>query len=214
MTVVYWLYDETCNDPWNSGYVGVTSDPRMRFYRHKKSKRFPEDTQIKIIFEGSEQECLEQEKNYRPAPFMGWNIADGGGMPPNLKGRKHRPESITKMKAISRRKFTEADRIKAALVHSTRIQSLEERQKRRLSALGKNTWTKGRKNPFLLTLQPIQCERCGSNSSPGLYKRWHGENCRNFQGKPCKKCGNIWKNLSGKCMFCRKRQRETISVAG
>jgi hypothetical protein len=40
-----------------------------------------------VVFCGTMKQCLLREKRLRPKPNMGWNIAEGGGMPPSPKGK-------------------------------------------------------------------------------------------------------------------------------
>ena len=78
-------------NPWKEGYIGVTTRSlQERFSEHKNSDNLLLSRSIKkyspeIIFlaEGSEQEILELERQYRPEPNIGWNLTIGGGMPPS-----------------------------------------------------------------------------------------------------------------------------------
>lgn len=40
-----------------------------------------------VVLEGSREYCLFIEKHLRPLPRMGWNLTEGGGDPPNQKGK-------------------------------------------------------------------------------------------------------------------------------
>ena len=78
--IVYWIHDDTCYDPANHGYIGVTtsSRKRARFLEHKGSNRFPKDFKFVELRRGSAKECYLTEACLRPKANIGWNIAPGG----------------------------------------------------------------------------------------------------------------------------------------
>lgn len=204
---VYWLYDETCSDPWHDGYIGVTNDHMRRFKEHEKSNRFPTGFKIKIVFEGTEIECLEQENFYRPDVCIGWNIMYGGGKPPSYLGRKHTEKTKEKMRRnAAKRPIEYYDRLiqSGSSANRGKKWSIERRRKHGERLKGVNNWTKGSKQTpetkekirqamkgrnvtpgWKISLgkkgkklQKIICECCGKVCVPGMYKRWHGVNCR------------------------------------
>lgn len=78
--VVYWIFDETCSRPGDNGYVGVTisSREKARILEHRRSGRFPDNAQIKILTRGNAEACYSYEAILRPHAMIGWNIAAGG----------------------------------------------------------------------------------------------------------------------------------------
>jgi hypothetical protein len=74
----------------NEGYIGVSYNPKYRFYQHKKSKThvgnainlYKEDVELSIILCASRKYCLEIEAKLRPVDNIGWNEVAGGGNPP------------------------------------------------------------------------------------------------------------------------------------
>jgi hypothetical protein len=78
MTFVYWVFDSTCSLETDSGYVGVSEDPRTRLINLRTARTVPCDAQQKILFEGTRKECLKRERELRPAKNIGWNKARGG----------------------------------------------------------------------------------------------------------------------------------------
>jgi hypothetical protein len=76
MTIVYWLFDAACTDPWSHGYVGVTGNLSQRLKRHRLKRAV---FKYRVLFEGSKQECYAFEAELRPEPFIGWNRGQGGG---------------------------------------------------------------------------------------------------------------------------------------
>jgi len=66
MTLVYWVYDETCSDPSYHGYVGVSENPLRRHSELCSVGRVPANSKLKDIFEGTREECLVRERQLRP----------------------------------------------------------------------------------------------------------------------------------------------------
>jgi len=87
--VVYWIRHKDHSDPYNQGYVGVTTNFSRRTKSHirevKQSKHSNEfllenltdEVVIDLLFEGLEEECYDLERKYRPFMYVGWNIAPG-----------------------------------------------------------------------------------------------------------------------------------------
>jgi NUMOD3 motif len=134
MTVVYWLFDAACTDPWSHGYVGVTVDlpNRMKWHRAKRGV-----FECRVLFEGTDTECYALEAAMRPDAFMGWNQALGG----ECGGGRH-PRSVETR-----------ERMRQASFH--RYADQRERDKMRELMIGRKiTWGKkisvrkqGVKNP-------------------------------------------------------------------
>lgn len=88
-----YLYKISCDKSINE-YYGVTNNVRTRFSGHKtKNNKAPVscairkynlnvDSHCTVLFEGTYDECLVLEAQYRPRANMGWNVLPGGG---NLK---------------------------------------------------------------------------------------------------------------------------------
>ena len=84
----------------DQGYVGVSNDPKRRFSTHKRSSdnpvlkkvfsKYGEKVRqtILAVFDTIE-EALWQEFTLRPTTRIGWNIAVGGGLPPDSKGKNN-----------------------------------------------------------------------------------------------------------------------------
>lgn len=81
--VVYWLHNEACRNPAMDGYVGITWRLTERVKAHRTSFRLYRgigDFKVKVLFKGTEEQCLAIEEDLRPKPNMGWNIARGGNV--------------------------------------------------------------------------------------------------------------------------------------
>lgn len=140
---VYWIYDGTCSTPDCSGYIGITNRMDDRLYEHVCLGRVPKNSELKILFSGTRQECLGIERHWRPRPGIGWNRSAGGN-----HGVLHGEEVRAKISASHKGKrkgprgpLTEEHREKigAALRGKKRASHSAERiEKNRLAQLGKH----------------------------------------------------------------------------
>lgn len=79
------------------GYVGISTEPKSRWSRHKSErsdsserlkraiKKYNPDFKVIGVFD-SLNDALWQESTLRPFDRMGWNLVKGGGMPPSKGG--------------------------------------------------------------------------------------------------------------------------------
>ena len=102
---VYWLYDSTCQRPNEDGYVGVTHTSRLdtRILEHRRSKRFPDNFEFRILIEGYPETCYMYEFIMRPHKHIGWNRACGGARGA-LLDRSHSEETKAKIGASNKGK--------------------------------------------------------------------------------------------------------------
>ena len=137
MYSIYWIKYKNHTDPYKDGYVGISKDPLKRFKEHKNSKdnnmvkgAIKNGAHIEILFNNlSITEALEIEKSYRPKELMGWNLCEGGQLPPSKKGYKYKEG-------------------KQILVGKNRTDSQKESAKKHSERMKKNIpWNKG-KNGF------------------------------------------------------------------
>lgn len=138
---VYWYHLASQTDVNTQGYVGVTSDLKGRDWTHKRGKRgyatilrnaftkYGEDKVLKdILFTGTQVDAYDYEESLRPVKNIGWNIAIGGGLPPDCTGRKHSEESI--------RKMVESNRIaKLGKVYPNKFKGVTDRHSEETKAL-------------------------------------------------------------------------------
>lgn len=82
----------------SQGYIGISTNVERRWKEHKAGRTNKhlknaldkyDDVQFMIITEGNKDEILRMEEWLRPEENMGWNIAKGGGVPPNHTGEGH-----------------------------------------------------------------------------------------------------------------------------
>ncbi len=86
MCFVYWVKRFGHKDVMTEGYVGITDHPLKRLADHNYSQNLLlrrslnkyKDIEFHILFEGTREECLQKEKEYRPTPSIGWNLMEGG----------------------------------------------------------------------------------------------------------------------------------------
>ncbi len=116
---VYWIHHKNHYDVLSDGYVGISSNVDERFKKHKKLNtnkhlsnsilKYKDNVMFDVIHSGLEQELAEfVEFEYRSKENIGWNIAIGGGIPPNAKGRKKSKQSIDKWRD-TRHGYTHSD---------------------------------------------------------------------------------------------------------
>jgi hypothetical protein len=94
--LVYWVYDRRCTSPERDGYIGCTSSAKRQIPR--AMERF-NVTQFRILFRGTQDECLAVESKLRPRPGIGWNIAAGGSRYGN--GLADVPKPITQRERMA-----------------------------------------------------------------------------------------------------------------
>jgi len=74
MAFLYWIFDSSCSNEIESGFVGVTEhSPKVRLQHLCSSGTVPKDSQMNFLFEGSRHECFVKERVLRPRPGIGWN---------------------------------------------------------------------------------------------------------------------------------------------
>lgn len=106
----YYLYHicrSSDEGDYSKGYVGITNNPEERWKRHRSgysgSQRLYrayckyDDIVESVILEGPREVCAYYEATLRPSPKIGWNIAEGGGLPPNLSGKVMSEEQKAKI---------------------------------------------------------------------------------------------------------------------
>jgi hypothetical protein len=106
--VCYWLFDATCSDPKQHGYVGVTGSLAQRLANHRfKEEILPRNFRCEILVSGTRAECLEYELNLRPDFNVGWN-KDRGGINGHLghRGRKHSNATLKRIRVAALKRFS------------------------------------------------------------------------------------------------------------
>ena len=111
---VYWIRHPDHTDMFTQGYIGISSNVKQRWESHSKNssnlhigravKKYGWNNLIKeVLVIADEVYCLMIEAKLRVEKQIGWNVIEGGGMPPKTggwnKGRKIPKEELTNMKA-------------------------------------------------------------------------------------------------------------------
>ena len=99
--VVYWLHRKTHKNILTEGYVGITINPERREKEYRRvsgtglhnihltrALEKYDDIVFEVIFDGTRDECINEEIRLRPEKNIGWNIAMGGFFPPDVTGIK------------------------------------------------------------------------------------------------------------------------------
>ena len=128
----YWVRLNTHTDRYTEGYIGVTNNPIRRMYMHRWNKMGPVypyvqvGVVLEILHEGTQDECHDWERHYRPTPNVGWNVYPGGSFGNALAGMS-KPAS-------QRRRMSEAARGRAKSPEHRAALSKASKNRKRLTA--------------------------------------------------------------------------------
>jgi hypothetical protein len=121
MYCVYWIHLPEHTDPYTQGYIGISKDTARRLIEHKCYKKNAhlsnamakyDNIQMTIMHVAPKEECISLEHLYRPCPQIGWNIAEGGGIPPSPKGKKQSADTIAKRVATRKATYIHTEETK------------------------------------------------------------------------------------------------------
>lgn len=90
---LYWIHLPEHTDPETQGYIGITCDIKRRIREHKNPnsrsrvskaiRKYGSRIVIDVLMKGlSKNNAITLEEQYRPSKMCGWNITEGGGIPP------------------------------------------------------------------------------------------------------------------------------------
>lgn len=187
--VVYWIFDETCIDPSNSGYVGVTKNVKIRFSAHIRNGRVPVHALYKVLFEGTREQCFAVEFEFRPIKGIGWNRAVGGVQGWKI-GFKHSENALKKMRGLKRGKKQTPEHVAKRVATTTG----QKRPKQSASMRGSRNPTYGTKRPKHVVeamrrgllgkphvnRQEIYCVGCHQRASKSVLAKYHTKCWRLF----------------------------------
>jgi hypothetical protein len=178
MNETYSVYHIHVEPNLNSGYIGISKNVTLRFSQHgwkrKRSNKhlrnalakYGDAVKFSIVVDGLDYEAASLvEEMLRPNPNMGWNIAVGGDIPPNPKGKMRSAEyraNIAKAKMGSQnpmfgKKLTFSD---------------SHRQNISKALQGRPSASKGKNRP------QMSCSHCGKIGNAGGMYLWHFDKCR------------------------------------
>jgi predicted GIY-YIG superfamily endonuclease len=179
---VYWLHLLEHSDLTCEGYIGVSKDPYRRLLEHKNTakkgynqnpylgrvlNKYNQQVLQTIIFQGTEQECYQQEENIRPNKNIGWNANKGGIKPPNMLGIPRSEETKKKIsKKLKGHVQSFETRCKISKKNKLRIVSPETRKKLSI-------FFKGKKRPEEVKIKISQALKGRKGIIPSREKREH-----------------------------------------
>lgn len=147
--LIYWIHSDQETNIETQGYVGITKNLPRRLKEHRRKPNFLDNRNVDVFLYGDKLYCKQIEKSLRPKRNIGLNIAEGGGLPPNVKGIKRSNETKAKIKAsmvgFSGKRHSEESKAKMRAVERVPHPHTEE-TKKRLSEIAKNRTTP---NPML-----------------------------------------------------------------
>lgn len=123
---VYWIRLSEHNDIKSQGYVGLSNNPKRRFKEHlinentilsNAIKKYGNNIILDIVTENvSLEEAKKIEYDLRPKMRIGWNIMNGGSVPPSNKGIE-RPSHSERMRGKNNPFYgkTHSDEVKQIL---------------------------------------------------------------------------------------------------
>jgi len=142
--LIYWIHSDKETNIETQGYVGITKNLPRRLKEHRRKPNFLDNRTVDVFLYGDKLYCKQIEKSLRPKRNIGLNIAEGGGLPPNVKGIKRSNETKAKMKAnmVGFRDRRHTDETKAKMREAIRTPHKHtEITKKRLSEIAKNRTT-------------------------------------------------------------------------
>ncbi len=118
----------------DEGYIGISCNPTSRWAEHRRRVENPHlanaikkyDVVFSIISaHETVEEALWQELTLRPTDHLGWNLAKGGGLPPNSGGwnkGKTTPDDVRLKQSEARvGRFSDKDHPRAKLANVYRV---------------------------------------------------------------------------------------------
>ena len=175
----YTVYHIHIEQGLNTGYIGITKNLALRKsqhgWKHKKSNahlknalfKYKDAIRWSVVAEGlDEKTALWVEKMLRPWPSIGWNIATGGGIPPNPKGKPRSAEYCANISAAK-----QGD--KNPMFGKKLVFSDAHRNNLSIAMRGKPSQI-----PKGSIRKQIICPYCNKVGGEGSMQRWHFDRCR------------------------------------
>ena len=139
--LIYWIHSDQETSIETQGYVGITKNLSRRLKEHRRKHNFLDNRTVDVFLYGDKLYCKQIEKSLRQKRNIGLNFAEGGGLPPNVKGIKRSDETKAKMKVsmVGFRGRTHSEETKAKMRSVVREPHPHtEETKKRLSEIAKN----------------------------------------------------------------------------
>lgn len=178
MNMIYSVYHIHIKPSLDEGYIGITKNTNQRFLEHRTKlkqrnvhlhnalEKYKDEVKFSVIATDLEYEAATLlEQMLRPKPNMGWNIAAGGDVPPNPKGKLRSEKYRTN---ISKAKIGE----KNPMFGKKIVFSDEHKQKISNAMKGKISPLKGKNRPLLT------CPHCNKVGGAGGMYIYHFDRCK------------------------------------
>ena len=103
--VLYHICKPSDEGNLSEGYIGISNEPSKRWDKHfsdkgsqvvRRALHKHKELSYSVVFAGPREMMLTLERLLRPTA-MAWNLVEGGGDPPNLKGKKWTKEQAIKI---------------------------------------------------------------------------------------------------------------------
>lgn len=139
--LIYWIHSDQETNIETQGYVGITKDLTRRLKEHRRKHNFLDNRTVDVFLYGDKLYCKQIEKLLRPKRNIGLNIAEGGGLPPNVKGIKRSDKTKAKIKAsmVGFKGRHHSEETKTKMRAAVRVPHPHtEQTKKRMSEIAKN----------------------------------------------------------------------------
>lgn len=103
---LYHICREEDKGDLTKGYVGISKEPKVRWSAHRRGETNQHlknayakysDVIEYVVTQGTEFYCRHLEFLWRPSKKIGWNLTEGGNLPPNFQGQKRSEDFCKKI---------------------------------------------------------------------------------------------------------------------
>ena len=185
----------------NSGYLGISINPLRRWATHKSQQKNQHlqrayekynDIVEYVVTSGTDNYCRYLEVVWRPEQRIGWNIAVGGGLTPDVTGRIMTEEHKRKIGEAQKGKtISEESRKKMSKAHSGKerpwrkgVKLNIDMSKMKYGEDNPNFGRRHREDSLQKMRKPKGkqpesiCPFCDKTGRGGAMKRYHFNNCK------------------------------------
>jgi len=191
MAAVYWIRHQDHTDMFTQGYIGVSQNAETRFEEHRKKSSNPHlkyainkygwtNLVKEIVLIAHKSYCLLIETQLRNKIDIGWNVAIGGGNPPDSTGNKYKLGIPSWSKG---KKFSDEHKKNLSIAHIGQVAWNTGKKGLQIA------WNKGlpiSPNAQKAILQKVECPHCKKIGTVGGMKRFHFDNCKGQRNHPAR----------------------------
>ncbi|CAL9982183.1 homing endonuclease [Vibrio phage K449] len=181
---LYHICREKDKGDLTKGYVGISSSPERRWGEHasygnahlKNAFSKYSDVVKYVVTKGTTLSCLWLEFLWRPVKGLGWNISQGGGLPPSSLGRKHSKETKGKIGAKSKGRVFSVQSLKK--MSDSHIGKESNMKGKTHSAASRLKISKAQTGVSRGAMREETCPYCQVTGWVSLMKRYHFGFCK------------------------------------